>query len=268
MGFAAAVLALAWVLELWLLVVGGAAATIALVRSRRWHRRTVLPAVVAGTAAAQSSGAVPAVAVEECAAIWLAAASGAHPHWLQQARRRVAAAEEDEWAAHVAITRLEAAEQALTEGRILGLRPPQRGHLAPGWRVVLWGIVAVALLVLAPPGGTWWLLPAAAALSGAALSLTELELSRAAPHLLAAEALTASGEWDDGEPSPLQLALLAEGDGRVIRRARRLVESANCEIPGREAALRQLRAAEAMTSQVGGRLLLFSEEGLPWWKPS
>jgi hypothetical protein len=258
--------ALAWVLELWLLVLGCAAGAIALIRFRRWHRQTVLPAVVAGTAAARPPGATPTIAVEEWAVLWLAVISGGRPHWLRRAARLVARTEEDPWAAHVAITRLEAAETALSEGRILGLSRP-RGRVAPGWRVALWGILAVGLLTLAHAEGVWWLLPTAVALTGAAFSLAELEESRAAPRLLALEALTGPSWWDDGEASPLQLALLAGGDGHVVRRARRLVETATWDIPHREAALRQLRAAEAMTSQVGSPLFLFSDDGLRWWKP-
>jgi hypothetical protein len=252
--FAATMFALAWILQLWLLVLLGAAGTIAFIRFRRWHRRTVLPAVVAGTAAARPPGATPTIAVEEWAAIWLAVTSGGRRHWLRQAARLVARTEEDPWAAHVAITRLEAAETALSEGRILGLSPP-RVRIAPGWRVGLWGSFAFGLLALAHAEGTWWLLPTAGALAGAALGLTELEASRIAPRLLAIEALTGSSRWDDGEASPLQLALLAGGDGHVVRRARRLVETAEWDIPHREAALRQLRAAEAMTSDVGSPLL-------------
>src|SRR5688500_12447275 len=50
----AAVVVLAWLLELWLLVLGCAAAAITLIRFRRWHRRTVLPAIVAGAAAVRA----------------------------------------------------------------------------------------------------------------------------------------------------------------------------------------------------------------------
>ena len=66
------------------------------------------------------------------------------------------------------------AETALSQGRILGLAP-RRARLAPGWRVALWGILAVGLLILA-------------------------------------DAALSESRWDDGETSPLQLALLAEGD--------------------------------------------------------
>ena len=243
---AAAVFTLAWKLQLWLLVMLGLVGTIALLRSRRWHQRTALPAVVAGTAAARPPGATPTIAVEEWAAIWLAVTSGGRPQWLRQAVRLVTLSEGDPWAAHVAITRLEAAETALRQGRVLGLSPP-RARLAPGWRVGLWGTVAVGLLAVAHAHGTWWLVPTAGALAGTALGLTELEESRNAPGLLATEALTGPFRWDDRDPSPLQLALLAGGDGRVVRRARRLVETARWDIPHREAALRQLRAAEAMT---------------------
>lgn len=261
---AAAVFTLAWVLELWLFVLGSAAGTIVLVRSRRWHRRTVLPAVVAGTAAARPPGATPAIAVEQWAAICLAVISGGRPDRLRHAARLAAASEADPWTAHVAITRLEAAETALIEGQILGLSPP-RGRVAPGWPVAFSGIAAAILLALAQAGGRWWLLPITVALTGAALSLTDLEASRVVPRILATEALAGPAGWDDGEASPLQLALLAGGDDHVIRRARRLVETAHWEIPHREAALRQLRAAEAM-SQAGRRPFLLPDEGLPWWK--
>lgn len=263
---AATVFALAWILELWLLILFCAVGVIAHIRFRHWHRRTVLPAVVAGTATARPPGTSPAIAVEEWAAIWLAVIAGGRPHWLGRAARLVARTEEDPWAAHVAITRLEGAEAALREGRILGLSPA-RARMAPGWRVALWGALAVGFLTLAHAEGTWWLLPTAAALAGAAFSLSELEESRAAPRLLAIEALTGPSRWDDGEASPLQLAVLAGGDGHIVRRARRLVETARWDIPHREAALRQLRAAEAMTSDVGSRLFVVSDDGLPWWKP-
>jgi hypothetical protein len=263
---AATVFALAWIFELWLLVLFCAAGAITLIRFRSWHRRTFLPAVVAGTAAARRPGATAAVAVEEWAATWLAVISGGRPHWLRQAARLVASAEEDPWSAHVAITRLEAAETALNEGRILGL-PPPHARIAPGWRVGLWGTLTVGLLILAHAQGTWWLLPTAGALARATFSLTELEESRAVPRLLAIEARTGPSRWEDGEASPLQLALLAGGDGHVVRRARRLVETASWDIPHREAALRQLRAAEAMTSDAGSWPFLVSDHGVPWWKP-
>jgi hypothetical protein len=260
---AGAVFALAWILRLWLLVLLGVAGTIALLRFGRWHRRTALPAVVAGIAAARPPGATPTIAVEDWAATWLAVTSGGRPQWLGQAARLVARTEEDPWAAHVAITRLEAAETALRQGRILGLSPPRAG-ITTGWRVGLWGTLAVALLALAHVQGTWWLLPTAGALAGAALSLTELEESRIAPRLLATEALIGPSRWDDRDTSPLQLALLAGGDGHVVRRARRLVETARWDIPHREAALRQLRAAEAMTNDNEGRLFLLPDDGLTW----
>ncbi|MEW6476469.1 MAG: hypothetical protein AB1679_29775 [Actinomycetota bacterium] len=262
---AAAVMALAWVLQLWLLVLLGVTGTIALLRFRRWHRRTALPAVVAGTAAARPPGATATIAVEEWAATWLAVTSGGHPERLRQAAQLVARREQDPWAAHVAITRLEGAETALRQGRILGLSPP-RARITPRWRVALWTVLAAGLLALAHAHGTWWLLPCSGALAGAALSLTELEESRVAPRLLATEALTGPSRWDDREASALQLSLLAEGDRHVVRRARRLVETARWDIPHREAALRQLRIAEAMTNDTGLRPFLLPHNGLTWWK--
>jgi hypothetical protein len=232
---AAGLFTLGWILELWLLVMAFAVGTTALIRSRRWHRRTVLPAMVAGIAVARCPGATPAVAVTE----------------------------RDPWAAHVAITRLEAAEAALNEGRVLGLSS-RRGHITPGWRVVLWGFVAVLLLNLAHAWGPWWLIPTAGALTGVVSSLTEYQRSRTAPHVLAAEALILPAARDDAETSSLQLALLAGGDAYILRRARLLVERAAREIPDREAALHQLRAAEAMTRQASGGLHLGPADGLPW----
>jgi hypothetical protein len=260
---AAAVFTIGWILELWLLVLLCPSGAIALIRFRRWHQRTVLPAVVAGTAAARPPGAPPVIAAEEWAATWLAVMSGGRPHWLRRAVGLLAGSEEDPWAAHVAIIRLEAAETALSEGRILGL-PPPRAPIAPGWRVGLWGTLAAGLLILAHAHGTWWLLPTAAALAGAAFSLTELQDAHVVPGLLASEALTGPSRWEDGEASPLQLALLAGGDEHVVRRARRLVETAGWDIPHRERALRQLRAAEAMTNDSGSRLFLAVDERLPW----
>jgi hypothetical protein len=263
---AAGLFTLGLILELWLLVMAFAVGTTALIRSRRWHRRTVLPAILAGTAAARSPGATPATAVEEWAACWLGVLSAPRPHWLREAAGVVAVTEQDPWAAHVAIARLQAAEAALREGRVFGL-PPLRGHVPPGWRVVLWSIVAVLLLNLAHTWGTWWLLPTIGALTGVVSSLTEFRKSRTAPHTLAAEALTLPAAWDDAETSPLELALLAGGDDYVLRRARRLVERAPWDIPHREAALRQLRAAEEMTSPAGGQPHLGLASGFPWWEP-
>lgn len=233
----AIVFALAWIYQLWLVVLSCAAGAIAVMRLRRWYRRTVLPAVVAGTAATRSPGAEATNAVEEWAAMWLAVTAGGRQDWLRRAVRLVAQTEEDPWAAHVAMTRLEAAETALNEGRVLGLSPP-RGRVRPGWRIGFWGVIAVGLLALAHADGIWWLLPTAGALAGAAFGVTELEESRVAPRLLASEALTGPSRWHDREASPLQLAVLAAGDGPVVRRARRLVETARWDVPHREAALR------------------------------
>ena len=260
------VFALAWIYQLWLVVLGCAAGAIAVIRLGRWYRRTVLPAVVAGTAAARPPGAESTIAVEDCAAMWLAVTSGGRPDWLRRAVRVIARTEEDPWAAHVAIARLEAAETALDEGRVLGLSPRRR-RIGPGWRIGFWGALAVGLLALARADGTWWLLPTSGAFAGAAFALTELEVSRIAPRLLASEALAGPSRCEDREASPLQLALLAGGDGHVVRRARRLVEAASWDIPHREGALRQLRAAEAMTNDTGSRLFLAVDERLPWWKP-
>jgi hypothetical protein len=258
----AAVMMLAWLLELWLLLLGCAAGTITVIRFRRWHRRTVLPAIIAGAAAARPPGACPTIAMEESATLWLAVLCGGRPQWLRRAIQLVGRMEEDPWAVHVAISRLEAAETTLSQGRILGLAP-RRTRLAPEWRVALWGILAVGLLILAHVKGTWWLLPTALALTGASASLTELEQSRVAPRILAEEALREL-RCDDGETSPPQLALLAGGDPQVVRRAVWLLETARWDVPRREAALHQLRAAKAMTSEVGSWLFLFSNEKLSW----
>jgi hypothetical protein len=263
---AAALFTVAWAMELWLLVVGLAVATVAVVHSQRWHRHTFVPALLAGRAVAGPPGRDPAVAVEDWAGIWLALLSRGHPRWLRQAGQLVAAGEHDPWRTQVAIARLEAAETALTEGRILGLSA--RTRLPAGWRVVAWGIVVAVLVAVANGKSTWWLAPIGAALAALTLSLIELKESRLAPHRLATEVLTGQAVlagWGNGEASALELALLAGGNHDALRRARRLVERTRREIPHREAALRQLRAAEAMTSHAGPGFALVSDGGLHWW---
>ena len=238
-----------WILRLWLLVLGCVAAAVVLIRSRRRFQRTVLPAFIAGTAATRAPGVAPWIAVEDWAAMWLAVTSGGRAELLRRAAGLVARTQADPWAAHVAITRLEAAEQALTHGRVLGLST--RVRVAPAWQTGLWAALAVALLALAHTGGTWWLAPAAVALAGTASALTEFQESRTAPRLLASEALLAPSRWGDRAASRLQLALLAGGDVRVLRQSRELVETATWDIPNRRVALRELAAAEAMTSAAG-----------------
>jgi hypothetical protein len=255
------VFALAWMLQLWLLVLGCVAAAVVLVRFYRRYRTTVLPAVVAGTAATRAPGASPPIAVEAWAAMWLAVMSGGRAEWLCRAARLVARTETDPWAARVAIMRLEAAEQAVTQGRVLGLCPLSR--IAPGWRGGVWGALAVVLLALAHTDGTWWLVPTAAALAGTADGLTELQESRSAPRLLAREALAAPSRWGDGEATRLELALLAGGDARVLRKSRQLVETAPWVIPHRQAAVRKLIAAEAMTVDDAVRLRQAPDDGPP-----
>jgi hypothetical protein len=257
---------LAWILELWLLVLGCAAAALVLIRRRHWYRRAVMPAVVAGCATAGPSGVVPSDAVEEWAAVWLAVAAEGRPRWLRNAARLLAETDGDPWAVHVAITRLEVAEARLTEGRILGLSP-RRGRIPPEWRAGIWVALAIGFLGVAHWQGTWWLVPTAAALGSAACGLTELEQSRVAPRLLAMEAIGVPYRWADREPTALELALLARGNGAVLRRARRLVETARWNIPDRQTALRKLTAAEAMTSDADWKLLALLDNSLPWWKP-
>ena len=184
---AAALFTVAWAFELWLLVVGLAVAAAALVHAHWWHRHTFIPALLAGRAVAGPPGRDPAVAVEDWAGIWLALLSAGHPRWLRQAAQLVAVGEQDPWTAHVAIARLDAAETALTQVRILGLSP--RTSVPAGWRVVVWGIVVAVLLAVANGGSTWWLAPIGAALTALTLSLIELRESRVAPHWLATEAL-------------------------------------------------------------------------------
>ena len=262
----AALFTVAWALELWLLVLGLAVAAAALVHSHWWHRHTFIPALLAGRAVAGPPGRNPAVAVEDWAGIWLALLSAGHPRWLREAAQLVAVGEQDPWTAHVAIARLEAAETALTQGGILGLSP--RTRVPTLWRVVVWGIVVAVLLAVANGGSTWWLAPIGAALTALTLSLIELRESRVAPDWLASEALTGQavpGGWRNGEASALELALLAGGNRDALRRARQLVEGTRRDIPDREAALRQLRAAEAMASHARPGFALVSDGGLHWW---
>lgn len=269
-GIPAALLAfafgLALVFELWLLVAGGAAAAMALMRRRRWHQRAILPAVVAGTAAFGQAAEAPSDAIEEWAAVWLSVIADGRPRWLADAARLLAHSDDDPWAVRVAITRLEMAEVTLREGRILGL-PPRRGRTPLRWRAGMWLALAIGFLGVAHGHGTWWLVPTAGALAGATVNLTELRRARLAPRLVATEALSVPFRWDGRETSALELALLARGDGAVLRRARLLVETARWDIRDRQTVLRRLAAAEAMSSDADWRLLAAIDDCLPWWKP-
>jgi hypothetical protein len=256
----AVAIGLAWVLELWLLVLGCAAGAITFIRRRRWYRRAVLPAVVAGSAAAGPSGVTPSAAVEEYAALWLAVVAEGRPQWLRNAARLLAEADGDPWTVYVATSRLELADVRLSEGKILGL-PPRRGRVPIGWRAAIWMALAVGFLGVAHLRGTWWLVPTAWAFGGAMFGLMELEQSRAAPRLLTMEALAVPYRWEDLATTALELALLARGDGDVLRRARRLVEAAAWDIPNRQTALRKLTAAEAMTGDADLGLLAAFDEG-------
>lgn len=238
-------------LRLWLLALGCVAASVALIRSHRRYQTTVLPAFIAGTAATRVPGVAAWIAVEDWAAMWLAVTSEGRVEQLRRAAQLVARTEADPWAARVAIMRLEAAEQALTQGRVLGLS--SRDRIAPGWRAGMWGALAVAFLALAHTGGIWWLAPTAWALAGTSGALTEFQESRTAPRRLAGEALMAPSRWGDRAASRLELALLAGGNARVLRQSRQLVETAPWDIPNRRAAVRELAAAEAMTRAARSR---------------
>jgi hypothetical protein len=238
------VFAFAWILRLWLLVLGCVAGAVAVLRSQLRYQRTILPAIIAGTAVIRAPGVAASTAVEDWAAMWLAVTSGGRAERLRRAAQLVARTEGDPWAARVTIMRLEAAEQTLTQGRVLGLS--SRGRIDPGWRAGMWGVLAGALLTLAHTDGIWWLAPTAWALAGTSSALTEFQESRTAPHLLASEALLAPPRWGDRAASRLELALLARGDARVLRQSRQLVETATWDLPNRRTALRELAAAEAM----------------------
>lgn len=259
-------LGLAWILELWLVVLGSAASALALIRRRHWYRRAVLPAVVAGTAVAARTDDDPSDGIEEWAAVWLAVAAEGRPGWLHSAVQLLAGSDGDPWTLRVAVTRLEAAEDMLRDRRVQGVRS-RRDRNPPGWGAGIWLGLAIAFLGVAHWQNTWWLIPTAGALSAAAFGLGELERSRVAPRLIAMEALAVPFRWDENETTAPHLALLARGDRVILRRARRLVRDAQWNIPHRQAALRKLSAAEALSSDLAWNGLGTVNNGFPWWKP-
>jgi hypothetical protein len=262
---AAAVLVLALVVQMGLVVFGVVVVVLASGRCHRRHTKRLLPALLAGRAVIAQGE--PATAVEEWAATWLAILAGGRAQYLRRAAGLVVALEENPWRAHVATARLEAADDALTSGRVPGLAPSLHRVDARG-RVAAWGGVAAALVVLSDGAALWWLLPLGVTLAALTFALRDLEESRVLPKLLAAEAanpeLTA-GSWGENEGPVVDLILLSGGDHRCLRRARLLVEDDPRPLTGRDVAVRQLRAAESTVQKTAGRFLLISDGGRHWW---
>lgn len=261
----AAVLALALAVELWLVALGVVVAALALGRFHHRYTKRLLPALLAGRALLARRE--PAVAEEDWAATWLAILAGGRARNLRRAAGLVGALEENPWRAHVASARLEAAEDALTSGRVLGLAP-SRHRVDPPARVAVWGGLAILLLALSRGGALWWLLPICVALAGLTFALKDLQESRVLPKLLAAEAtnceLTA-GSWGEDESPVLDLILLSGGDHRGLRHARVLVEDDPRPLTGRDVAVRDLRHAESTVQKAAGRFVLVSDGGRHWW---
>lgn len=260
---AVVVLAAALALHLWLVALGVVVAAFSFGRSHLRHTRRLLPALLAGRALIDERPS----AVEDWTATWLAVLAGGRAPFLCRAARLVAALEEDPWRAQVAIVRLEAADEALTSGRVLGLVRSRAGP-GPTWRAAAWGGLAVILLALSGGGSLWWLLPVGVALLGLNRAFHDIEESRALPKLLAREAASLEVIPDPGgqEGTPiLDLILLSGGDRHCLHRARHLIEGGPCSLPGRDVAVRHLQAAEAMVEEAAGRLVLVSDGGLHWW---
>ncbi|MGH9035335.1 MAG: hypothetical protein ACRD0O_06180 [Acidimicrobiia bacterium] len=101
---AAAVLAMALAVQLWLVALGVVVAALASARFHHRHTKRLLPALLAGRAVIAQRG--PATAVEEWAATWLATLAGGHARHLRRATGLVVDCESDPWRAHVATARL------------------------------------------------------------------------------------------------------------------------------------------------------------------
>jgi hypothetical protein len=261
----AAVLAISLAVQLWLVALGVVVAVLASGRFHRRHTKRLLPALLAGWAIIAQRE--PATAVEEWAATWLAVLAGGRDRHLRRAANQVVAMEENPWRAHVATARLQAAEDALTSGQVMGLAP-SRDIVDPPGRVAAWGGLAILLLALSGGVALWWLLPICVSLAGLTFALKDLEESRVLPKLLAAEAanleLTAASRGEDETPV-LDLILLSGGDHRCLRRARLLVEDDPRPLTGRDVAVRQLRDAECTIQKAAGRFILVSDGGRHWW---
>src|SRR5688572_8422100 len=89
------VFAFAWILRLWLLVLGCVAGAVAVLRSQLRYQRTILPAIIAGTAVIRAPGVAASTAVEDWAAMWLAVTSGGRAERLRRAAQLVARTEGD-----------------------------------------------------------------------------------------------------------------------------------------------------------------------------
>lgn len=261
---AAAVLVVALATQLWLVALGVVVAAIASGRFHHRQTKRLLPALLAGRAILAQRE--PATAVEEWAATWLAVLAGGRARHLRAAGL-VVDLEEDPWRARVATARLEAADDALTSGRVPGLAPSRHG-VDPRGRVAAWGGLAILLLALSGGAALWWLLPICVTLAGLTFALKDLEESRVLPKLLAVEAanleLTA-GSWGEDETPVLDLIVLSGGEHRCLRHARLLVEDDPRPLTGRDVAVRHLRDAESTVQKAAGRYVLLSDGGRHWW---
>jgi hypothetical protein len=256
---------MALAVQLWLVALGVAVAALALARFHHRRRKRLLPALLAGRAVIAQRE--PATAVEKWAATWLAILAGGRARHLRRAAGLVVGCEDDPWRAHVATARLEAADDALTSGRVLGLAS-SRHSVDPPVRIAAWSGVTILLLALSGGAALWWLLPICVTLAGLTFALNDLEESRVLPKLLAAEAANlevTAGSWGEHETPVLDLILLSGGNHRCLRHARLLVEDDPHPLTARDAAVRHLRAAESTVRHAAGRYVFVSDGGRHWW---
>ncbi len=248
--FGAALLAVAWSLGVWLVVLTLCSAGAVLTRQRLLARRG-LPVRLAAWAVYAPCGPRPPVALEHALAADLAAVSQGHLESLQRAQAVLAESVDDPWHRALGEERLAAAHDLVTTGALVGIRRRDsargrlRGFGAP-----------VALILLLAAGAMsqalWWLFPIGLVHALLSLECVALyERRRALPELLASLAL----------PDPIRglfimreedvarsLVALANRDPVVIHRARCLLASTGQQPHAR----RRLEAAERLLRLDGG----------------
>jgi hypothetical protein len=226
---AAALFAVAWSLELWLIVLTLCGAAAVLARQLVLARRR-LPARLAAWAAHAPCGPSPPLALEHALAVDLATVSQGYLDSLERAHALLADRVDDRWRCALAAERLGRAQRLVVEGALVGIEPRRESR-----GVRLRCSAAAALTVVWVVLGTlttsrWWLVPMAVTYAlltseGAAL----YHRGRALPELLAARSSCdpVDGIFVMPEADVVRsLVVLANHDWVVVRRARCLLERA------------------------------------------
>lgn len=250
------VLAGAWILGLWLVVIALFCAGVVFGRQRA-RKRTRTPARLAAWAVHAPHGTSPPAALEHAIAVDIAVVCWGHVECLHRARLAVEDQVDDPWRRALASERLANAYDLLASGCLAGVG----AQVETGAARLRRSAVAMAMTVLVALGSftqsRWWLLPLAVVSALLTLEFADLaERRRLLPGLLASEALQdpARGSFVMLETHVVRsIAALAGNDRLVLRRAQVLLEGVleGVDVTAHDYARQRLVHAEALIPEEG-----------------